>query len=97
LISLIRAFFILRIITFFACTSFCFIRQNFMNWTSTRFFSSFFFFCNFAMMIYFTFFLMSFKLFVSNRKRLRKNFFYLIFFISSFITFAVLFLWKMNW
>jgi hypothetical protein len=91
LICLIRAFFILRAITFFACISSRFIRQNFMNWASIRFFSSFLSFCNFAMMTCFAFFLISFKLSVSNRKHLRKNFFLFNFFclivchICSFI------------
>jgi hypothetical protein len=74
-ICLMRAFSAFRAITFFACTSFRFIRQNFMNWALTRFFSSSFSFCNFAMMTCFAFSLMNFKLFVSNRRRLRKNFF----------------------
>jgi hypothetical protein len=109
LICLIRAFFVLRAITFFACTSFCFIRQNFMNWASIRFFSSSFSFCNFARMTCFAFSLMSLKLSVSNqqashslsvsvklsvsnRKRLRKNFFLFNFFcfvvchICSFVS-----------
>jgi hypothetical protein len=80
LICLIRVFSVLRAITFFACTSSRFIRQNFTNWASTRFFSSFFSFCNFAMMTCFAFSLINLKLSVSNRKHLRKNFFLFSFF-----------------
>jgi signal transduction histidine kinase len=54
--------------------------SNFINWALIRFFSSFFFFCNFAMMTCFAFSLMSLKLSISNRKRLRKNFFLFNFF-----------------
>jgi hypothetical protein len=92
LICLMRAFSAFRAVTSFVCISSRFIRQILINWASTRFFSSSFSFCNFALMICFAFFLMNLKLFVSNRKRLRKNFFLFNFFclvvchICSFVS-----------
>jgi hypothetical protein len=80
LICLMRAFSAFRTATSFVCISSRFIRQIFINWALIRFFSSFLFFCSFAMMTCFAFFLMNFKLFVSNRKRLQKNFFLFSFF-----------------
>jgi hypothetical protein len=80
LICLMRVFSAFRVITSFVCISSRFIRQIFLNWALTRFFSLSFSFYNFATITCFAFFLMSFKLSISNRKRLRKNFFLFSFF-----------------